>query len=265
MTHSRTRFVAAVAALLVLTSTGAVAATLTANSVRSVHIKNGQVKGVDLATRSVTSVKVKDGSLTAADFAADTLPSGPQGPAGPAGPPGPAGPVDADQVVDVPRTLQVPLTSLVSCPAGAAPLAPIDFTESPDARPDFGSLDPTSGEAGLALVFDAVSGEEDTESVCATVQVPVDWVSGAVVFVRLVKASGTGLTERLTCPIRINSGTDNLQDATVNIGGPGLYQCPVTLPAGNLSGSSLVVRIGLENADQPVRVQSVAVRYIAAS
>jgi len=53
------------------------------NSVLSKHIRNGQVKTVDLGANAVNSAKVGDGSLLAQDFAAGQLPAGPQGPPGP--------------------------------------------------------------------------------------------------------------------------------------------------------------------------------------
>ena len=61
------------------------------NEVTSKAIKNGQVKGADLANDAVTSPKVGDGSLLAQDFAAGELPAGERGPAGPTGPDGPRG------------------------------------------------------------------------------------------------------------------------------------------------------------------------------
>lgn len=65
---------------------------LSANSVRSPHIKNGEVKTADLGANSVLSTKVRNGSLLAADFAAGQLPAGAPGPAGPQGAQGPQGP-----------------------------------------------------------------------------------------------------------------------------------------------------------------------------
>jgi hypothetical protein len=58
---------------------------LKANSVRSVHIKNGQVKKQDLAANSVDGSKVADGTLGANDFIAGQLSNGAQGERGPQG------------------------------------------------------------------------------------------------------------------------------------------------------------------------------------
>ena len=52
---------------------------LSKNSVRSKHIKNGQVQRVDLRSNAVNSAKVGDGSLLAQDFAAGQLPKGEKG------------------------------------------------------------------------------------------------------------------------------------------------------------------------------------------
>jgi hypothetical protein len=55
------------------------------NDVTSKIIKNGAVKGKDLANEAVTSSKVDDGSLLGEDFAAGQLQQGPEGPQGKAG------------------------------------------------------------------------------------------------------------------------------------------------------------------------------------
>ena len=52
------------------------------NSVRSQHIKNGQVKSGDLGADAVNSSKVGDASLLAQDFASGQLPKGDTGPPG---------------------------------------------------------------------------------------------------------------------------------------------------------------------------------------
>jgi hypothetical protein len=70
------------AALVLAASSGAYAAGLAANSVRTVQLKKN----------AVTTAKVKNGSLRAKDFKAGTLLQGPAGPTGAAGPTGPSGP-----------------------------------------------------------------------------------------------------------------------------------------------------------------------------
>ncbi|HYF27711.1 MAG TPA: hypothetical protein VD931_18360 [Baekduia sp.] len=98
----------ALLALFVALGGTSYAITLADNSVRSKHIKNGEVRGADLKSGAVTSSKVKNGSLLAADFKAGQLPTGPQGPQGPqgatgatgaAGPIGPTGPAGSTNVV----------------------------------------------------------------------------------------------------------------------------------------------------------------------
>jgi hypothetical protein len=70
---------ATVAVFVALGGTGYAAITLPKNSVKSKQIKNGQVKGADLAANAVTTKKVKDGTLLAADFKAGQLPAGAPG------------------------------------------------------------------------------------------------------------------------------------------------------------------------------------------
>jgi hypothetical protein len=55
---------------------------LTNNSVRSKHIKNGQVRTADLGANAVTASKVQNGSLLAPDYGPGQLPAGAQGPKG---------------------------------------------------------------------------------------------------------------------------------------------------------------------------------------
>lgn len=74
--------VALMALFVALGGSSYAAVTLKKNSVRSNHIKNGQVKGPDLTQNSVTSTKVKDASLLARDFKSGQLPGGPVGPRG---------------------------------------------------------------------------------------------------------------------------------------------------------------------------------------
>ena len=76
--------VAAYFGLFVALATGGAYAAneLGKDDVASKHIKNGGVKGKDLADNAVTSPKVANGSLLGEDFAAGQLPEGAQGPAG---------------------------------------------------------------------------------------------------------------------------------------------------------------------------------------
>ena len=74
--------VALTALFVALGGSSYAAVTLKKNSVRSHHIKNGQVKGPDLVKNGVTTTKVKDASLLAKDFKSGQLPGGPRGPQG---------------------------------------------------------------------------------------------------------------------------------------------------------------------------------------
>jgi hypothetical protein len=80
-----------VALFVALGGSSYAARALKANSVSSTHIKNGQVKRVDLGKGSVNSSKVANGGLLAEDFAAGQLPAGERGPQGPQGAQGPQG------------------------------------------------------------------------------------------------------------------------------------------------------------------------------
>ena len=65
--------VSTLALFVALGGTAYAAVELQRDDVRSKHIKNGQVKGEDLADNSVTSPKVANGSLLGEDFAAGLL------------------------------------------------------------------------------------------------------------------------------------------------------------------------------------------------
>jgi hypothetical protein len=71
--------VSTVCLFVVLSGSAYAAVTLSKNSVRSRHIKNGQVKRADIADFAVTSAKVADSSLLAQDFKTGQLPAGPKG------------------------------------------------------------------------------------------------------------------------------------------------------------------------------------------
>lgn len=83
---------ATVAVFLALGGSSYAVVALKANSVRSTHIKNGQVKRPDVARNAITSAKVADGSLVSTDFRQGQLPVGPRGATGPRGPEGPPSP-----------------------------------------------------------------------------------------------------------------------------------------------------------------------------
>ena len=68
-----------IAVFVALGGSSYAAVQLNKNSVRSGHIKNGQVKRADLGKSSVTTAKVKDGSLLAGDFKPGELVAGPAG------------------------------------------------------------------------------------------------------------------------------------------------------------------------------------------
>jgi hypothetical protein len=97
--------VVALAALFVsLGGVSYAAVALKTNSVLSRHIKNGQVKRVDLGKASVDSSKVVNGKLLTEDFAPGQLPAGARGPQGPAGPTGPTGPTGPQGATGPPGT-----------------------------------------------------------------------------------------------------------------------------------------------------------------
>ena len=55
------------------------------DTITSAKVRNRTVRGADVASNAITSGKVRDGSLSGRDFDARELPAGPPGPQGPAG------------------------------------------------------------------------------------------------------------------------------------------------------------------------------------
>ena len=141
LTYSRV--VSTLALFIALGGSAYAAIELEKNDVRSKHIKDGQVKGKDLAGNSVTSPRVANGSLLEEDFAAGQLPRGERGeaclPSNPAcvGPPGAAA---------------------VSEFAEFFALMPPDnaSTVAPGAAVDFPQNGPTSGDITRASADDFV-------------------------------------------------------------------------------------------------------------
>ena len=114
-----------------------------ANTIRSSDIKNGQVKGVDLANNAVTSGKVRNGTLLSKDFKSGQIPAGPRGATGRTGatgatgangPKGDTGPSDAFQAfrdfISPPPLPDAATTTLVTLPLPAGKyvvLGKLDF------------------------------------------------------------------------------------------------------------------------------------------
>jgi hypothetical protein len=71
--------IACLALFVALGGSSYAAVTLKKNSVRSTHIRNGQVKRADLGASAVNSAKVGNASLLAQDFAPGQLPQGERG------------------------------------------------------------------------------------------------------------------------------------------------------------------------------------------
>jgi hypothetical protein len=135
-----TRYANVTSSLALVVALGGTSA-YAATSIRSADIKNGQVKGVDLAVNAVTSGKVRNGSLLVKDFKAGQLPGGATGAAGKAGANGATGadgkagangatggvgPKGAEGAAGAPG---------VGGPAGPAGPSASSFTETDDSYP----------------------------------------------------------------------------------------------------------------------------------
>jgi hypothetical protein len=106
--HVRSNFVGYVALFFALGLGTAWAAGLERDSVKSKHVKDGQIKSVDVRDDGLTGDDVDEGTLD--------LPPGPTGPRGPVGPEGPAGSAALNIVRfngDVPSIAEAPTNGWV--------------------------------------------------------------------------------------------------------------------------------------------------------
>src|SRR3712207_4313021 len=107
------------ALVVALGGTSYAAVKLSKNSVRSPHIKNGQVKKADIALNAVDSKRIVNGTVTAQDLAAGTVTRGEKGEKGETGPAGPAGPAGTPGTSTVAGEVTV-----TNSAADAVPVAP---------------------------------------------------------------------------------------------------------------------------------------------
>ena len=215
-----------VALFIALGGTSYAAVIPSPNSVRSKHIRNGQVKGGDIARNAVrakhiakgaiNSDDIQDGSIKAADIDLDSLPklTGTPGPTGPVGPAGAAG-KDGERG-----------------PTGAT--GPAGSADTPQEVLD--KLKTVDG-AGSGLDADLLGGLPVTDF-----QKRVTGTCGAAQYLQTVAADGT-----VTC------GTDAGGDITAVVAGNGLtggatsgsatlgIAVPLTLTQSNTSNTSPVV------------------------
>ena len=128
------------------------------NSVKSKHIRNGQVKRPDLARNAVVSSKVRDGRLLLQDFAPGQLGAGPQGQQGPQGPPVGLVTVQHEQAsADLADNTSASLN--VHCPDGQTALGG-GFTGDPETpeETNTGSARPRQADGGTPSDNDTFTG-----------------------------------------------------------------------------------------------------------
>ncbi len=114
----------------------------------------------------------------------------------------PTGSVAAAEILDLTRTVNIPITTLVECSSTGAV---IGFDATADALPDF-ACSATDG-LGCSLTFDDTSGTEDTAYTCGQLVVPDDYAAGGVFVFRVTKDAQTaGNTELLTVQISNDAG-----------------------------------------------------------
>lgn len=110
--------------------------------------------------------------------------------------------IEAGEIVNVTRSIPVPLLSFMDCSVSPTFL---DFTNGTDAIPNFVG---NGNGNGVQITFDSVTGSVDQNSpICAQVTIPPDFASGGSLRVRAGKLTNIAGSELLTCAARVNLGS----------------------------------------------------------
>ena len=151
---------ATAAVFIALGGSSYAAVQLSKDSVRSKHIKNGQVKGPDLATNAVNTRSVKNGSLLSSDFKAGQAPAGARGDRGLTGLTGTSGvsgyvicgpgPCDSFGTYTMTTNPNTTAEGAVYCPAGKRALGGGPSFNSDPAATFVTRSGPTESGAGLS-------------------------------------------------------------------------------------------------------------------
>jgi len=133
-----------VALVVALGGTSYAAVKLSKNSVRSTHIKNGQVKKADIGRDAVDSQRIVNGTVTAADLAPGTVTKGEKGDKGDTGPAGATGAPGSSTIAG-----EVKVTNAVAEPVPVTPAGERRFTIVRRASSNLGIVEECTPITGL--------------------------------------------------------------------------------------------------------------------
>lgn len=175
----------------------------------------------------------------------------------------PTGSVSAGEILDLTRTISVPIFSMIECTTDAGAL--IGFDATADALPDF-SCSATDG-LGCSLTFDAVGGSVDTAKACGVFVVPADYASGGAFIFRATKSAETGANSEVINVQISNDGAALEAAGTATTSGTAAATYTVTptiagLAAGESVGFAVSVTSG-GTADDAVNILSIGFTYTA--
>lgn len=170
----------------------------------------------------------------------------------------PTSALTAAAITDITRTVNIPVTAFYGCTSSAYA---IPVSNANDTKPELTAVT----NQDISLVFGTTT-QVDTDHVCASVNVPADYVSGGAVIVRASKSADTAATEVINCSISLNHAA-SLTAGTVTTSGAGaaLYTCAPTM-TGVVADSDIGVQLYITSgttANDDVLVQSVAFEYLA--
>jgi hypothetical protein len=173
--------------------------------------------------------------------------------------------VGASEIADTVRSVSLPLTSFLICTPSASGI--VDFTSGADAKPDFEN----PVDARLAMVWDVVFFEEDTNAVCASFAVPADYASGGTV--RLVSTAGSGQSnDWQVATVRQTPGSTEDTTPSIATGGTNCdsgitsgnaYVCSTTITDALNAGDAIIVSVRRAGGSNAMRLHGVEFRYTA--
>jgi cytoskeletal protein CcmA (bactofilin family)/predicted HicB family RNase H-like nuclease len=137
--------------------------------------------------------------------------------------------VGALEIVNISRTVNIPLGSFIDCQTDAGAL--IGFDTTADALPDY--VNSATDGLGFVLRFDDTGSSEDQSSeACAQLTIPPDYISQGEFRVRALKDAHTAATEVINCAVSVNGAA--LQTAgtvTTSASASTSYTCTPTIAA----------------------------------
>lgn len=175
----------------------------------------------------------------------------------------PAGSLDATEIANVTRRVNVPLGAFFDCQTDAG--AAIGFDTTADALADY--VNSATDGTGRVIRFDDTGSSEDQSSeICSEISVPADYASGGVFIIRALKDAHTAATEVINCAVSVNGAAlEAAGTVTTSASATTNYTCTPTIAAlaANDSLSFYLSITSDSTMNDVVDIASVAFSYTA--